>query len=141
MKKILLVTLLLISTNLFAQVKIGDNPQTINQSSVLELESTTKTLVVTRITSAQMNAIIPLEGAIIYNIDEDCLFQYNNNSWTSLCIDVMDNETITSIALNTDGTFTYTDEAGNNTVISLSDADSDPTNELNTTVVLNGTDL
>jgi len=125
----------------FAQVKIGENPQDIDQNSVLELESTTKTLVVTRITTAQMNAITPLEGAIAYNTDEDCLFQYNNNAWNSLCVDVMANETVTSIVSNNDGTFTYTDESGLDTTISLSDADSDSTNELNTGLNLNGTNL
>ncbi|MFQ3239294.1 MAG: peptidoglycan hydrolase CwlO-like protein [Olleya marilimosa] len=141
MKKILLLLAILITTNVFAQVKIGENPQDIDQNSVLELESTTKTLVVTRITTAQMNAITPLEGAIAYNTDEDCLFQYNNNAWNSLCVDVMANETVTSIVSNNDGTFTYTDESGLDTTISLSDADSDSTNELNTGLNLNGTNL
>ncbi|WP_299387325.1 hypothetical protein, partial [uncultured Lacinutrix sp.] len=141
MKKFLLIFTLLLSTSIFSQVKIGENPQTIDQNSILELESTTKTLVVTRITSAQMSAITPLEGAIAYNTDEDCLFQYNNNTWNSLCVDVMANETVTSITLNNDGTFTYVDEAGSNTIISLNDSDSDNTNELNTAVILNGTNL
>ncbi|MEL0645662.1 hypothetical protein V6251_14810, partial [Olleya sp. Ti.3.14] len=132
MKKFLLILTILITTNALAQVKIGDNPQNIDQNSVLELESTTKTLVVTRITTAQMNAITPLEGAIAYNTDEDCLFQFNNNAWNSLCVDVMANETVTSIVSNNDGTLTYTDESGTNTIISLSDADADATNEIQT---------
>ncbi len=149
MKKILLILTILITTNALAQVKIGDNPQNIDQNSVLELESTTKTLVVTRITTAQMNAITPLEGAIAYNTDEDCLFQFNNNAWNSLCVDVMANETVTSIVSNNDGTLTYTDESGTNTIISLSDADADATNEIQTvestdgsvTVTANGNDF
>ncbi|AEH00342.1 hypothetical protein [Lacinutrix sp. 5H-3-7-4] len=141
MKNFLIYFVLLTSTSIFAQVKIGENPQTINQNSILELESDTKALVVTRITTSQMNAMTPLEGAIIYNTDEDCLFQYNNNSWNSLCVDVMANETVTSIIDNGNGTLTYTDESGTNTIISLSDADSDTTNELNQTMVLNGTNL
>ncbi|TVZ48625.1 collagen-like protein [Olleya sp. Hel_I_94] len=132
MKQILLILTILITTNALAQVKIGDNPQNIDQNSVLELESTTKTLVVTRITTAQMNAITPLEGALAYNTDEDCLFQFNNNAWNSLCVDVMASETVTSIVSNNDGTLTYTDESGTNTIISLSDADADATNELQT---------
>ncbi|WP_397363587.1 hypothetical protein [Olleya sp. R77988] len=141
MKNLLFLFMMILSTSLVAQVKIGDNPQTINENSLLELESNTKTLVVTRISNSQMNAITPLNGAIIYNIDEECLFQFNNNSWDSLCVDVMANETVTSIINNNDGSFTYVDESGNNTIISLSDADDDATNELNTSVVLNGTDL
>ncbi|OIQ21501.1 MAG: hypothetical protein BM549_08625, partial [Lacinutrix sp. MedPE-SW] len=141
MKNYLLLLVFLTTSTLFSQVKIGENPQNINNSSVLELESTTKTLVVTRITTLQMDAITPLEGAIIYNTDEDCLFQYNNDSWNSLCVDVMANETVTAITNNEDGTVTYTDESGNNTIITLNDADSDPTNEINHSVILNGTNL
>ena len=39
-------------------------------------------------------------------------------------------ETVTSLTQNSDGTITYTDEDGNQTIISLNDADNDPTNEL-----------
>jgi len=66
MKKILLFLALLLTTNVFAQVKIGDNPETIDQNSILELESTYKVLVVTRISDAEMNATSSLNGAIIY---------------------------------------------------------------------------
>ena len=117
MKKILLLFTFLLATNLFAQVKVGENPQSINPNSILELESTDKVLVVTRISTAQMNALNPLNGAIIYNTDENCLFQYNNNTWSSLCVNVMDNETVTSLIDNNDGTISYTSEDGSTTTI------------------------
>ena len=51
-----------------SQVKIGDNPTTIDDGSLLELESTTKAFVPPRMTTAQRDAIpTPLKGAIIYN--------------------------------------------------------------------------
>ncbi|MGB1210868.1 MAG: hypothetical protein ACPG41_05560, partial [Lacinutrix venerupis] len=117
MKKILLLFTFLLVTNLFAQVKVGENPQSINPNSILELESTDKVLVVTRISTAQMNALNPLNGAIIYNTDENCLFQYNNNTWSSLCVNVMDNETVTSLIDNNNGTISYTSEDGSTTTI------------------------
>ncbi|MBL7561209.1 hypothetical protein JAO71_15530, partial [Olleya sp. YSTF-M6] len=117
MKKLLLILTILLTTNLMGQVKIGDNPQTIDQNSLLELESADKVLVVTRISNAEMIALSPLNGAIIYNTDENCLFQYNNSTWTSLCVDVMANETITALMDNNDGTISYTSEDGSVTTI------------------------
>lgn len=45
----LIGTFLAVSSTLFAQVKIGDNPTTINAGSVLELESTNKGLLMPRV--------------------------------------------------------------------------------------------
>lgn len=68
-----------------AQVKIGDNLQTIDGSSLLELESTSRALVLTRVTQAQMNAISPLHGALVYNTDVDCVFVFDGLVWENLC--------------------------------------------------------
>ncbi|MBT8282492.1 MAG: hypothetical protein KJO86_02050, partial [Muriicola sp.] len=51
----------------YTQIKIGDNPQNIDPSSILELESTTRAFVINRVTTGQMNAIVPIEGAMVYN--------------------------------------------------------------------------
>ena len=56
---VIIAFLFLGSGQLQAQVKIGNNPQTINPSSLLELESIDKAFVVSRVTNAQMNAITP----------------------------------------------------------------------------------
>ena len=129
-----------------AQVKIGDNPQNIDSSSLLELESTDKAVVLSRITSAQMEAISPLQGAVVYNTDEQCVFYYDGSKWINLCRDangfsIIDNgdntytvndginpeftfstntETITTITQNDDGTYTYINEAGEPTIIATS---------------------
>lgn len=73
-------------TNLtIAQVKIGESPNQIRSSSILELESTDKVLVITRMTATQMNAVAnPYAGALVYNTDENCVFMFNG-TWTSLC--------------------------------------------------------
>ena len=70
---------------LLGQIKIGDNPQNIDASSVLELESNSRVLVITRITEAEMNALSPLQGALVYNTDADCVHFYDGNAWLNLC--------------------------------------------------------
>ena len=70
---------------LSGQIKIGDNPQNIDASSVLELESSTRVLVITRINTSQMNSIVPSQGAVVYNTDEQCLYFYDGASWLNMC--------------------------------------------------------
>ena len=67
-----------------AQVKIGDNPQTIDAASVLELESTDKVLVITRVNTLQMNAIVPLQGAMVYNTDVQSVHYFNGTEWINI---------------------------------------------------------
>ncbi|WP_299436393.1 hypothetical protein [uncultured Maribacter sp.] len=69
----------------YGQIKIGDNPQTIDASSVLELESTSHVLVITRVTTTQMEAITPSPGGMVYNIDEECIHYYTGTTWINLC--------------------------------------------------------
>ncbi|MFS4494792.1 beta strand repeat-containing protein [Maribacter sp. 2308TA10-17] len=73
-----------ISATLSSQVKIGDNPQNIDPSSVLELESTDKVLVITRVTTAQMNAIVPSSGALCFNTDLQSVHYYNGTQWVNI---------------------------------------------------------
>ncbi|MEC8831810.1 MAG: hypothetical protein VX772_05590, partial [Bacteroidota bacterium] len=90
----LIIGLLMINT-LSGQVKIGNNPQNLDPASVLELESTTRVLVITRVTDAQMSVINPLPGALVYNIDQECLHYYNGSSWINIC-EELDNSFTTS---------------------------------------------
>jgi len=115
---ILLLSFLSLST-LKAQVKIGDNPNVIDPSSILELESTTRALVLTRVTDAQMQAILPLQGAVVYNIDQQCVFYFDLTTWKNLCSgggQVGDGATLVN---NNDGTYTFTDANGLETLISF----------------------
>ena len=58
----------------YAQIKIGGDPETIDDGSILELESTTSAFIPPRMTTAQRDAIpTPLRGAIIFNIETECL--------------------------------------------------------------------
>jgi len=47
----------------YAQVKIGNDVSNIDQFSILELESKSKALVLTRVTNAEMLSMQPLNGA------------------------------------------------------------------------------
>ena len=69
----------------FGQIKIGDNPQNIDPASVLELESSSRVLVITRVNTSQMTAIAPQRGGIIYNTDTECIHYYNGLQWINLC--------------------------------------------------------
>ncbi len=68
-----------------AQVKIGENLQVLDGASILELESTSRALVLTRVNQAQMSAITPLHGALVYNTDAECIFVFDGTAWKSLC--------------------------------------------------------
>lgn len=84
MKKIILSLSLfsLLIFDLNAQVKIGDNPNTINAASMLEIESTTKGLLIPRMTTAQRNAIVtPPNGMQIFNTTTNLLNIYRVNQW------------------------------------------------------------
>lgn len=69
----------------FGQIKIGDNPQTLDAGSVLELESTNRALVITRLSNDAMNNLTPLPGALVYNLDLECVHYYNGTNWINLC--------------------------------------------------------
>ena len=70
---------------MLGQIKIGENPQTLDPGSVLELESTNRALVITRLSTAQMNSLSPLQGALVYNTDVQCIHYYDGSSWINLC--------------------------------------------------------
>ncbi|SNR82386.1 hypothetical protein SAMN04488009_0248, partial [Maribacter sedimenticola] len=151
-KRLLLLVLIFISIGVHAQVKIGQNPNQIHSASIVELESTNKAFVLTRLSTAQMQAITPLSGAVVYNTDTQCVYYYNGLNWNNLCSGVTsssfsftDNgdgtillsdgngnditfdgtsQTITSLVDNGDGTYTYTNEAGDETVISIAHSDN-----------------
>lgn len=76
----------LIGITASAQVKIGQNPTTINTTAELEIESTTKGFLPPRLTTAQRNAIAsPAEGLTIYNTTTKCLNWFNGEIWFSPC--------------------------------------------------------
>ena len=110
MKYIHFFLCLLLGMAVQAQIKIGDNPQNIDPSSVLELESSSRVLVITRVNTAQMNAITPAAGAMVYNTDIQCIHYYTGTEWKDICDAVAGSISFSS----EDGTVVITPNGGNN---------------------------
>ena len=92
------------SSNVSAQIKMGDNPNAIDPASLLELESTDKGFLWPRLTVAQRDNInFPPKGLTIYNVDLDCV-EVNAGTkaapdWLCLSED-SDNQIISDFILN-----------------------------------------
>lgn len=93
--------MLLSFSTLIAQTKITatGTPPTAHVSSVLDIESTEKGILLPRLTHAQMNAIAsPAEGLAVYNTTEKCVFVWNGAIWKSMCrqLELLQNFTTSS---------------------------------------------
>jgi hypothetical protein len=94
MKKGLLLIAALVAciTQLTAQVKIGDNPNTINANSILELESTNKGFLPPRVALTSLTSSSPLtatvaEGTLVYSDGgtlADGYYFWNGTRWVAL---------------------------------------------------------
>jgi len=89
MKKQLFLWVLVLLTIGFgakAQVKIGDNPNTVDPHSLLELESTTMGLLIPRMTQLNIGAISsPPTGLLVYQTDgTPGFYYYNGTGWVAL---------------------------------------------------------
>lgn len=113
-----LIVSLLCVFGAMAQVKIGANVDTIDNASILELDSNTKAFVMTRVTTPEMANITPLEGALVYNTDSECVHYYNGASWINLCID------------NAAGNFSFVDNGDGTITINYSDGTSFTSSDL-----------
>ena len=77
--------LLLAQLQTRAQVKLGDNPGTIDASSLVELESTSKGLLPPRMTTANRTSIgSPATGLLVFDTDKSAFYYYNGSRWVEL---------------------------------------------------------
>lgn len=91
-KLILVLFLQLVILRFNAQVKIGNNPNTINVNSLLELESSNKGFLAPRVALNNINTVAPLtgtvpEGMLIYSSGgsvSNGFYYWNGTKW--LCI-------------------------------------------------------
>jgi hypothetical protein len=68
-----------------AQLKVGDNPTSIQKSSILELESTRQGLLLPRLAdTTAINALTPPDGMIIYLNTDNSLRLRSNGSWKKI---------------------------------------------------------
>jgi len=82
---ILFVLLLLLAPAAFAQLKIGDNPATINKASILELESLRQGLLLPRIVDTTLAPLTTApDGMIIYHTLTQSLMVRRNGYWSRL---------------------------------------------------------
>lgn len=94
MKNLFLLITIAVSciTQLMAQVKIGDNPNTINANSMLELESTNKGFLPPRVPLNSLTSTSPMtatiaEGTVVYSDGgtlPDGFYYWNSTRWIML---------------------------------------------------------
>ena len=108
-KKILFLTIILFSLTLHAQVGVNtDNP---HQSTVLDVTSTDKGVLLPRMTTTQKTAITtPATGLMVYDTDKQCLSQNVGTEASPIWICLMQNQTrffyMPSIAIDASATAT-----------------------------------
>jgi len=86
MKKIVLSYFISItSITAFGQNSVGIGTASPNTSAALDISSTTKGLLIPRMTSTQRSAIAsPAAGLLVYDTDAKSLYQYNGTSWVAI---------------------------------------------------------
>lgn len=86
-RKALLILMALVGLSIAAnaQLKVGDNPTSIQKSSILELESTRQGLLLPRLAdTTAINALNPPDGMIIYLNTDNSLRLRSNGSWKKI---------------------------------------------------------
>jgi len=92
--KLILLLCFFAQLKLSAQVKIGNNPSTINSASLLELETTNKGFVLPRVALTSLNSSNPLpsnplQGTIVFNTNTSVgsgigLYYWNGSAWVAV---------------------------------------------------------
>lgn len=98
MNKALLLIIFLLPVFVFSQsVGIGTNAP--DASALLQVESTSKGLLIPRMTDAQMNAIVsPANGLLVFNTTDNSLYMRRSTGWVNLNASVSEGWSITGNA-------------------------------------------
>jgi len=99
MKKTILLTILAtVFIGSYAQVGIGTN--TPNASAMLDVSSSSKGFLLTRMTTLQRNAILsPAAGLLVFDTDKSTLYLYDGDQWLPLLLGT--GTTLTAITATT----------------------------------------
>ena len=124
----------------WAQIKIGDNPTTVDPHTVFEAESTNKGVLFPRMSTTQRDAAFTGDqpiGLLIYNTTSQSLEVYSTSGWRSVTAVNSDdnNDNGGGLALSLDGIVLHVGDSS----IDLSSLAGSPSQQ--TTVVLNGDQL
>lgn len=85
MKKITIILLVVVQGHFAAAQSVGVGITTPHSSAALHVNSTTKGLLIPRMSTAERNAIVsPAEGLLIYNLTTNELNQRQNAAWKTL---------------------------------------------------------
>jgi hypothetical protein len=120
MKRILLIIALVATAagSAFAQIKLGDNPGNLNQNALLELESSSKGLLLPRMTTAQVATMTsPPDGMMIFNTDSTCICIRRSGVWRSLCAEGNGQPWSTTGNSNTDPTSNFVGTKDNQSLV------------------------
>jgi hypothetical protein len=87
MKKILSVTMLLTCVAIYSMGQgVGIGTTSPDPSAKLEVQSSTQGTLITRMSTAQRNAIVsPAIGLMIFNTSTNCINIFMGNSWKQIC--------------------------------------------------------
>lgn len=110
MRKLLTISVFLMTVLANAQVKIGDNPNTINNNSLLELESSNKGFLTPRVALVSLTSIAPLTGTVpagmmVYSINgsiADGIYVWDGLKWGTLAQSSMVVKTASATLLTTE---------------------------------------
>ncbi|MBO6518385.1 MAG: tail fiber domain-containing protein [Bacteroidia bacterium] len=81
----IIVFFLTIESSSYAQVKLGNNHSTIDDRSLLEMESSDKALMLPRLTTAQRDGQTGWKaGHVIYNTTDSCIATFDGVTWRCL---------------------------------------------------------
>ncbi len=83
MKKLMLIFLFVVSyLQMFSQVAVNNNGNAADPSAMLDIQSTTKGVLIPRMTATQRDAIgSPAQGLMIYVTDDSAFYYYTQNVW------------------------------------------------------------
>lgn len=119
-------------TVVYPQVKVGDNPLEIDEASLIEIESTSKGFLPSRMTTTQRDLQPAWKaGHIIYNTSESCLQIFNGVSWDCFVKGELIDSTIykyngvltSDRVMTLDGNSFFFDAAGSTDVVIQPDGD------------------
>ncbi len=148
MKNLFIAALLFCAISAEAQVKIGDNPATINPNSLLEMESSNKGFLAPRVTLTSLTSVSPLSGTVpagmlVYNAAGSLTYGYYY--WDGTEWKFISNGNLNTVVKTANATLTKSENfvlASNDIIVTLP-AVTNADNGLTITVKNNGvhTDL